>query len=215
MHGPVVLFPGAFQCTPRKTRTSSSTPGQTFQTCGSAHAFSKSLVIFFLLGVGKNSSESSHPSSVPLWLPDQDGTCSIFPTSSRNVFVHPAALPFPPEPLHSPRPDVSSVTHCSRVLQGSPALFGFTSPGLSAAHTGSWVLVPHGFPLALVAPEAEECPRCCRRALPGRCCSCNRTPHRRRSGRWAGRCPRPAGPRRSRRNKSPLGTFGASWGHPR
>lgn len=49
---------------------------------------------------------ASHPFSVPLWLPDQDGTCSIFPTSSRNIFVYPAVLPFLPQPLHSTRLDL-------------------------------------------------------------------------------------------------------------
>lgn len=98
-----LLFPGTSQCTPRKTRTSSSIPGQTFQICGSAHALSKSLVIFSLLGQARTlHSESSHPFRVPLWLPDQRGPCSIFPTSSRNTFAHPAGLPFPAEPLHPP-----------------------------------------------------------------------------------------------------------------
>lgn len=107
MHGPV-LFPGTFQRTPRKTKMSSSLPEKTFQTCGSAHAF------FQVLGDSFPSwgrpellreLPASHPSSVPLWLPDQDGTCSIFPTRSRNTFVYPAVLPFPPQPLHSTRLD--------------------------------------------------------------------------------------------------------------
>lgn len=160
----------------------------------------------------------SHPFSVPLCLPDQDGPC-IFPTSSRNIFAHPALL-LSLLSLSTPPGWTSGHVQSDTLQQGAPGQpcpAWVHIPGLSAAHTSSWVLVPRGFCLALAGPEprAEEGSRCCRRALPGRCCSCNLTPHRRRSGRWGGRCPRPAGPRRNRRNKSPLGTFGASWGRPR
>lgn len=64
---------------------------------------------------------ASHPCSVPLWLPDQGGTCSSRSSCS------PAGLPVPPQPLHPSRTlGMSRVTHSSGAA-------GLPSPGLSAA----------------------------------------------------------------------------------
>lgn len=119
----------------------------------------------------------------------------------------PCSAPFPSSAsaLHQAGPlDTSRTTHSSGMLQGSHALFGFTSPGLwqIPAHCCSQQQLLGACPTGIfLHPEAQGSPRCCRRALPGRCCSCNLSPRRRRSGRWGGRSPQPAGPRRTRRNK--------------
>lgn len=99
---------------------------------------------------------ASHPSSIPLWLPDQGRTCSIFPTSSRNILVYPAVLPFPPQPLHSTRldlwtrPEHHIPAGCSRAatlcLGSHPQGFGKSQP-TAAANSSFWVLVPQGFSL--------------------------------------------------------------------
>lgn len=94
---------------------------------------------------------ASHPSGVPLWLPDRDGTCRIFPRSSRNSFVDPAALPVPPQPLPLCPGHVQNSTF-QQDAAGQPHSLGSHPHGsgksqpTGAANTSFWLLVPHGFP---------------------------------------------------------------------
>lgn len=144
----------------------------------------------------------------------RDGTCSTPPTGSRTEHFcsqRSVRLPLILQSLFLHRGSVAIGRTCpSNKLKGSPAALWFTAPcfqlQLSAPHAPAanhscWCSAALNRPVMWQSAEPGELPRCDRRAPQGRCCSCNPSPRRRKSGRWGGRSLQPAGPRRTRRHK--------------